>query len=87
MWWLDLLVACGGAVVGAVTAELLSRSRGARDRVRAELAALHDELARATTDQAAITARLGGLTDRVDDVLDRLNTGRSGAPTERRPSP
>ena len=66
--------------MGAVTAEVLARSRGARDRVWTELMTLRDELTRATTDQAAAAARLAGLADRVDDVLDRLNAGSSGAP-------
>ena len=76
MWWLDLLIACGGAVVGAVTAEVLARARGARSRARIELVKIRAELTQATTAQAVAAAQLAGLRDRIDDVLHRLDAKR-----------
>lgn len=73
MWWVELLVACGAAVVGAVTTHLIHARTERRDAARAELVQIRTEVTTAKEQATLTAAQLMALNERVSDVLNRLN--------------
>lgn len=73
MWWVELLVTCGGAIVGAVATHLIHERTERKDAARAELAQIRTEVTTAKEQATLTAAQLMALNQRVSDVLDRLN--------------
>ncbi len=73
MWWVELLVTCGGAVVGAVATHLIHERTERRDAARTELVQIRTEVTTAKEQATLTAAQLMALNERVSDVLNRLN--------------
>lgn len=69
-----LLGGIGGAVVGAIAADLLARRRDSRERARVELVKLQGAVTTVHEQVAVLQAVVLGVSNRVSDAVRTLDT-------------